>query len=349
MAFESDIQRQEFNEITMAREYSYQIGLLLEDKLGKMLVEASNYYPTGNTVAEGLVYSVDLSVVDVTDNTVYPYIPTYTALAGDGVTEVLAGLAQWVTDNASDHLITNVYTVYTTDVDKHMFFVPKDGFTSTENSKTNLSSDPTKVWTPSDTPACYIGYGKQPAAEYPRIIVTPMVSTTVCNKMEESVMLVEGVPTEYTSSYIDFSMNLTAEAGDTDEVLKTGISAQSLLNDLRRRFVNEIMRKRIQNAMNSAYHAIESILPLPLIEATQYMSIARCTSKWSTIDVLFPEVEAGYMEAVEFVGSTPEDPNGIIYKYDEDGEVVIYGEGFTVDRRDLLYVSYGYVDPEYVL
>lgn len=337
MGFESNVERQEFNEIEMARTLSYEIGLLLSDKLGKMLVEAYNYYPTDSTVSEGTEYTLDLDITDVEEGTVYNFTPTYTALATDGVTEVLEGLGEWVTDNASDYIIANVYTDYTSDEDKHMFFIAKDGYTSTENSKTNLVSDDTTTYTPSDTPASYVGYGTAPSAEYPRIVVTPMVSTTVCDRLEESVMEVDEEETEYTSSYVDFSMNITCEAGDTTEVLKSGMSAQHILNHLRKRMVNEQIKKNLQNEMNSVYHPIEDILPLPIVEATQYMSIARCTSKWSTIDIFYPDDISGFMEAVVIAGSTTEDPenlDGVYYKYNEDDEdVAVFSREMTIDRN----------------
>ena len=345
MAYPSEIERWQFNEIEACKTYSFEVGKLLRDKLGKLLVEASNYYPTGSAVTEGDTYSVTFNIISTEDNTLVDTVtPLYVAGIGDGVTEVIEGLAEWIVtettdtlvDPASDYMIANVYTDYPSDTDKHMFFVAKQGYILEETAKLNMESDSTKAWTPSDAPAVYLGYGTAPKAEYPRIVVTPIVHTTVCDRMEESVMLVDTVETEYTSSYIDYSINLTAEGGDTDTVLRTGKSGQSVLNDLKKRMVNEQIKKRLQNAMNSVYHPIESILPLPLMAQTQYTDIARCTSKWSCVDIFYPDDLSGYMEAVQIEGSTdaePENPDGIKYLYDKDGEVVIYGQEMNIDRR----------------
>lgn len=297
MAYETDISRQEFNDINMAREYAYQVGLLLSDQLGKMSVYASNYAPTSSTITIGEVYEAVLQVKDVTDNTTTDYTFSHTAVSGDTVSSVLTELGDQVLANASDHLIANVYVDYTSDTDMHMFFVPKDGYSLTEISITNLMSDG-KAWTDSDTPASYVAYGKSPTAGYPRIIVTPMVQNTICSKMEESVMLVDGVETEYTSSYITYSLNVTCEAGDTETVLRTGRSAQNILNSLRKRLVNEIIHKRVQNAMNSVVHPMGNIIPSPLMEYTQYMSIARATCTFDCIDVYYPEEEAGFIDQI---------------------------------------------------
>ena len=343
MAYPSEIERQQFNDIKMARIYSYEIGALLKDKLGKLLVEASNYYPIGSNVTAGLVYSVTFEIISAEDKTLIDTVtPTYTALVGDGVLEVLEGLELWIdtgltTTNllpAVDYMITNVYTDYSSDQDKHMFFVAKDTYILSENTKGNLESDPNKAWTPSDTPAVYLGYGSAPKAEFPRIVVTPTTQSTVCNLMEESVMLIDEVETEYTSSYLTYGMTLTCEAGDADSVLKTSISAQSVLNDFRVRMTNQIMKMRIQNAMNSVCHPIERITPLPLIEATKYMSIATASATFDCIDVLFPDQLSGFVEQVNIQAGDPQTEEGTLYKYSSETETVIYGDPMVIDRRE---------------
>jgi len=346
MAYPSEIERWQFNEIEACKEYSFQIGELLRDKLGKLLVEASNYFPTGSAVTEGDTYSVTFNIISTEDNTLVDTVtPLYVAGIGDGVTEVIEGLAEWIvtgtTDNlvdpASDYMISNAYTDYPSDTDKHLFFVAKQGYILEETAKLNVESDSTKAWTPSDAPAVYLGYGTAPKAEYPRIVVTPTVSNTICPLMEESVILVESVEREYTSSYIRYGVFLTCEAGDFDTVLRTNISAQSVLNNFRSRMGNEIVRKRIQNNMNSVCHPIERITPLPVIEATKYLSVATASAQFDMVDILFPDELAGFVEQVIIEGSTeadPENPEGILYKYDPDSpEVAIYGQEMNIDRR----------------
>lgn len=331
---EFKVERQEFNDITMAREFSYQVGLLLKDRLGRMSVKASSYYPTDLTIVEGTVYELEVNIKNVVDNSTIPYTITYTAQVGDGVDEVLTGLAQWVTDNASEHMITNLKLDYNNDNKKHIFFVPKDGFSLKEVSKQSLSSDG-KEWTESDTPACYVGYNKNPTSSLPRIVITPLPSNTVCDRMEESVMYIDDNETEYTSSYLNFSMNVTCEAGDSDTVLRTGISASSILSDLRKRLVNEKIHYTIQNAMNSIIYPIENISPLPLLSETQYMDTARCVVDFSCVDIFIPTDLAGFMEAVWFTAGNKETEEGSIYKYTKDGQVVIAAPELKIDRREI--------------
>jgi hypothetical protein len=163
------------------------------------------------------------------------------------------------------------------------------------------------------------------------------VQNTISDRFEESVILIDDVETEYTSSYIDYSFNITCEAGAASDVLKTGVSAQSILNHLKKAMVNERVKKLMQNSLNSVYHPITTITSAPLVEYTQFMDMASTNSVWSTIDVYYPDVESGFMEAVHILAGDPDTEEGVLYKYSnsEDEETVIYGDALEIDRRNV--------------
>ena len=68
------------------------------------------------------------------------------------------------------------------------------------------------------------------------------------------------------------------------------------------------------------------------------MDLARCTSKWSCVDIFYPLDIAGFMESVQIEGSTPEtpeNPDGVQYSYGEGLETVIFGQEINIDRRNI--------------
>lgn len=295
-----NIERQEFNEITMAREYSYLIGDLLRDKLGKLLVQSKMYYLTAS---DNTTYTLNLSVFTIEDDTQEDITVSYTSGTSESIETILNGLSQAVVDNSSDKLVLNAHTDYTSDEDKHFFIIPKQGYRSQEVSIVNITTATTPEWTESDVPASYVGYGKQPTSSLPRIIITPIFQDTVCDRMEESVMLVDGVETEYTSSYMNYSLNITCEAGSTEEVMRTSISSQSILNTFRKMMVNEIIKNRVQNEMKSVCYPMTRILNAPAVAQTQYMDASSAVMDFSCVDVYFPETGSGFIETVEITSS----------------------------------------------
>lgn len=296
MVAKLNIERQEFNEITMAREYAYLVGDLLRDKLGKLLVQSKKYQltPSDNTT-----YTLNLSVFTIEDDTQEDITIDYTSGSSESIETILDGLSQAVTENAPNKLTLSAYTDYTSDLDKHFFIIPKQGYRSQEVSIINITTDAIPEWTESDVPASYVGYGKQPTSTLPRIVITPIFQETVCDRMEESVMLVDDVETEYTSSYINYSLNITCEAGSTDEVMRSGVSSQSILNTFRKMMVNEIIKNRVHNEMKSVCYPMTRILNAPAVAQTQYMDASSAVMDFSCVDIYFPETGVGFIHTVE--------------------------------------------------
>lgn len=326
MVAKSDIKRQEFNEINMAREYAYQIGKLLKNKLGKLTQKTYNNYPV--TPISASTHSITFKVTDLNTGTYETLTISYVATPIDSVSDVLIGLGADITNNHSEKLTATVESDY-------MLIVGTQGYKAEKTGSVLMLSDDKPILVESDVPACYVGYGKFPDSSLPRIIVTPVGQSTVCDRMEENTMVVDGEDREYTSSYLDFSLNLTCEAGSTEQVLRSGVSAQSILNLLRKMMVSENVRKNMQNAMDSVCYPIMGVSSVPSNKYTQWMDMATATADFSCIDMYVPEEGSGFIEAVELRGSVTEDDGGTQYKYTEDGEVVIYGETSTVDRRDV--------------
>jgi len=339
MVAESNIQRQEFNEILVAREYAHQVGQLLKNKLGKVLVRANNYYPT-STVTEGVEYSIEFEITNVSTDTTVTSIVSYVSTSTDGVREVLEQLGKYVEDNFTESLSAQVYVDFTEGSDMYMTITPRGGYYTNLITKTNMSSDDKKVWTESDIPACYVGYDKQPESSLPRIIIRPISQNTVSDQMEEGVLIIAGEEREYTSSYLNFSLNISCEAGSTQEVMRTGVSSQNILNTLRKMMVTEGVRKKIQNSINSVCYPLSNITTLPSNKYTQWMDMASTVADFSCVDIFIPENGSGFVErvilqgSVEYVEGVPViTEKGIRYKYTEDGPVVIYGNFSDIDRR----------------
>lgn len=326
MVAKSDIQRQEFNEINMAREYAYQIGKLLSSKLGKLTQKTYNNYPT-EPITPTTTYSLTYKITDLlTDTVVITTTTSHVTSNEDGVVDILVGLGDYIDENLSDYLTSTIK-------DDYMLVIAKQGYKVEKVSSSNMESDTNPLYIEGDVPACYVGYGKFPDSTLPRIIVTPTGQTTVCDRMEEGVMIVDGEEKEYTSSYIDFSLNLTCEAGSTEEVLRSGKSSQSILNHLRKVMVTENVRKTLQNKMDSVCYPITSVSSVPSNQYTQWMDMATAVADFSCIDVYTPEVGSGFMEAVELKGSSAESEVGTKYKEHESGNTVVYGNTSIVDRR----------------
>lgn len=326
MVTKSDIQRQEFNEINMAREYAYQVGKLLSSKLGKLTQKTYNNYPT-EPIISGTTYSLTLKITDLNTNLVVdtPVI-SHTAGTGEGVAQVLIGLGA---------LVSSTYSEYLTEVIEvdYILVIAKQGYKVEKIFSSNMDSDATPIYVEGEVPACYVGYGKFPESTLPRIIVTPVGQTTVSDRMEEGVMIIDGEEKEYTSSYLDFSLNLTCEAGSTEEVLRSGKSSQSILNHLRKMMVTENVRKTLQNQMDSVCYPITSVSSVPSNQYTQWMDMATAVADFSCIDVYIPEIGSGFMEAVELKGSSADNDFGTKYKDYVGGNTVVYGNTSIVDRR----------------
>ena len=170
MVAKSDIKRQEFNEINMAREYAYQVGKLLKSKLGKLTQKTYNNYPV--TPISTSTHSITFKVTDLNTGTYEEVIISYVATSTDSVSDVLVGLGADITNNHSEKITATVESDY-------MLIVGAQGYVAEKTNSVLMLSDETPILVESDVPACYVGYGKFPDSSLPRIIVTPVGQSTV--------------------------------------------------------------------------------------------------------------------------------------------------------------------------
>ena len=312
MVAKSDISRIEFNEIEQGKKYATEVGKILKSKLGKMMIKSQPFTVEG-VVQDNFEYTLVFTTKDMTSDdipsTLTEHTLSYTTGVEDTVDTVLQGLSDSLTTETSEVASISLCLDATDDDDKFLFILGKDGIVTEAISDTGINRELEKIYTESEVPACYLGYGKHPTSSLPRVVITPLPSSTVCNVMEDSIMEVDGVLKEYTSSYINYSMTLTCEAGSTDEVLRSGNSAQSILNHLKKSMTNEIIRKTVQNNLDSVCYPIMNINPLPIMEYTGYQDMSTCVADFSCVDVYYPEVSSGIYETIKATGTLEDEPS----------------------------------------
>jgi len=277
----TDIVPAPFNPIGVMQKLSYHFGNLLSDKLASLRTPTYPY-KISTPVSDGVVYTVNLLVTNQEENTSVVETLTYTATPADDEVSVLTALAA---ENTND----NVYVDLDTDQLELSFTAANLHSVDNDSAPVGLEQTENAKWIPNGIPASYIAYDDIPRQDFPYIVLSILPITDQSINFGYGSRQVDTDPDEYevyTDRYLNFSVQLTCDAGKMADVLNSGgINGSSyILNTLLARLGDTETLTPIEEDINCVYQKKSSILPNPLLNGVNYNDESSLTLDFTTID-----------------------------------------------------------------
>lgn len=275
----SEITPTRFNPIQVLNKLTTYFGNILADKLATKRTPVYPYKVSGE-VADGNLYSVDLVLTNNKDNTTNNILLDYTATAGDTEAEVLQGL---VDSNVDENLHIDVDTV-----ELELSLLPVNMFSVDNNSApVNMEQVAEPKYVSNTLPSAYNAYQRYPVGDYPFITLSLLPSTQVSPQLGYGSRQI--APDEYevfTDRYLNFSVQVTCDAGKYEDVLNNGTGGSfDVLNTLLVRLDDNNLRKVIQEEINCVINpALNSVIPSPQLGDVEYHDVSSVTIDLSTVD-----------------------------------------------------------------
>lgn len=275
----SDITPTRFNPIQVLNKLTTYFGNILSDKLATKRTPVYPYKVSGGVV-DGNLYSIDLILTNHTDNTTTNILLDYAATAGDTEADVLQGLAE---SNIDENLHIDVDTV-----ELELSLLPVSMFSVDNNSApVNMVQAAEPKYVSNTLPSAYNAYQNYPVGDYPFITLSLLPSTQVGAQMGHGSR--EVAPDTYevfTDRYLNFSVQVTCDAGKYEDVLNSGAGGSfDVLNTLLARLDDNDLRKVIQEETNCVINPIlNSVIPSPQLGDVEYHDVSSVTIDLSTVD-----------------------------------------------------------------
>lgn len=323
-----DIDSIEFDQISRARDIATAMGKVVSDKLSVLTIPANPYSPDIATSGIPTTYTLELSV---TENITGIETTETVSFTSSGIEDWNTVIDSIVADgNTKPTLVMASNLEYTEDEDKYFTVTSKTGFRFSQAPVlVNVGISTDLVQAPTDQPASYLAYGSQPTCGFPRMVITPITSSTSVspryNKGVVELDIGDGLKFyPYEEAYITFDVRVTVESGESDRVLSGEVpSPPYIINRLQRKLGQDNHREAFVSEVNATF-TYGSPIPT-MIVGTEYTDIASCTFTFNLVD-RYIEFEGGTMEKVEL--------NNRLLKHTEDGPVVIRIGDDLVDRNE---------------
>lgn len=342
----SDITPTRFNPIQVLNKLTTYFGNVLKDKLATKRTPVYPYKVNGDVV-EGKMYSIDLVWKDHKEGSTTSLILEYTAKNGETAEDVIQGLIKsinflvlsdntplLITLNGTDYEELIIFTdedkssgVYlaTSEDGKYLYILGKDNVSVDNNSAPVNMEQTTELKYVSNTiPSAYNAYQRYPVSDYPFITLNLLPSTQVGAQMGYGSR--QTAPDEYevyTDRYLNFSVQVTCDAGKYEDVLNSGTGGSfDVLNTLLARLDDNDSRKVTQEEINCVINPIlNSVIPSPQLGDVEYHDVSSVTIDLSTVDQSISGV--GVFDTVIYDADYYDFKGGNLVLQTTDGKITI--------------------------
>ena len=154
------------------------------------------------------------------------------------------------------------------------------------------------------SPAIFLGRANNTAPNFPRIALTWQGSNdgqghtldSGSIEVDDPDNIGQTIEVPYTAKLLVYGVTLTCESGSFDTVLndyaKSAVSAteqqrlssEQILSKIRKSLLRDEVKKRINTQMNSSVRLINTIVPVPFVDETEYMDSSTMTIFFTTVD-----------------------------------------------------------------
>lgn len=302
-----DVEEKEFDIIKRSGEIAKALGEVVPDLLGSLTTIGNPY--TALSVGASITYTADFTVQEVATGDTQVLNFSYTSTGSEDTATLYNDIVQEGNVVLGNVLNFSAFTDYNAEADMYFTVATRDGYRMTAAPVlTNLSIGVDQVATPNGNPASYSAYMQNITATYPRIVVTPMPITSVSDNYESGSINIgtEADPhyVPYFSSYIKFPVKITCESGSYEEIVNNGTpNAETILRRIRMRLNEDLTQKAFVEKVDGSYSDKWTITPAPMVEQTDWRSIASTTVTFDIID-RYIETRGGVVTAVKIEDTT---------------------------------------------
>lgn len=328
-----NLEARPFDSISRGLDLCTAIGEVIPDLLAQKTVTTNPYFPTLSTLGTVTNYTIDLEVNGVVQNF------TFTSLGTETYSELLNALVLEGNTNFGLDLVWTAFTEYDRDEDMYFTVVTRpDRKITAQPVFGNIEISTQQVQAPNGQPLCQMSMQSFPTGSYPRVIVTPLPITSVDEKFRRGSILHDfgsGNGQRYYpfyDNYVKANYQITVESGGYDKVLNGEVSsAESILRVLRRRIGQDNRGTQFMETIDATINDKWDITPAPVVDQTDWMSIA---STIVTLDIIDRWIdEDGDVMTKVIIGSDTVDAD-LRHKGNPNPEIILNQEIQRTDHVD---------------
>lgn len=293
-----EIKDMQFNTVQRLGWIAEVFGEILKDELGSLEISSNPYSPTTLTGD----YKIQFAIENIDEKSVDNVSIEYAASEGDTTDSVIDGIVVLGNALSAGRFLLTAFKDYPEDVDKYFTIAPSNGYRILGAiTIENLTRGSDLVSAPTGSPASYLSFGKQPTCGYPRLLIDSGNILDQHNHLNSGAVKVNGNYYPYHEAMADFRVSLRVESGDYQNVMTNGhLSAQDVLQRLRTKLGNYNIAKQVVEKVNGTFLSkpLPTIIPSPIIDGLNTMSIATSTITFNIID-RYVDINGSYVMEID--------------------------------------------------